>query len=185
MTSCAEPEPEQFGTVRIEVEPLNGVTDIFNGTTSVSATVHYEACLQDFYLNRMPTHQIDGTEGSAVFAEWTERLCSSEFSDIPDCEVTDITQNLFGDNEVYSLVITYKILDPSTIPYREFRVGPLPTEEFAGCPSGVRPRVELRQSGLLGKDAAGSNIWRISTLPASNAAVAEQGAPLRVEVIAN
>jgi hypothetical protein len=35
---------------------------------------------------------------------------------------------------------------------------------------------------LIGKNANGEQIWRISTLPAQNSAEAGQGAPLRVEV---
>ena len=182
LTGCPEEEPELFGVISVEVEPQPDET-VFAGTATVVATVHYESCLEDFYLNRRPEYQSDGTEGSMVFAEWTERLCSTdEFGvDLPDCEVKDITQNLFTDTDVYSLVITYEIKDPMSIAYREFKIGPLPTEDFAACPDG-RPLVELRQTGLLGKDANGSNIWRIASLPDPNSAVAGQGAPLRVKV---
>lgn len=185
LTGCPEEEPEPFGVINVEVQPQTDAS-MFAGTAEVTATVHYEACLEDFYLNRRPEYQIDGTEGSAAFAEWQERLCSMEEfgSDIPDCEVTDITQNLFMDTMVYSLAITYKINDPASIAYREFLIGPLPTEEFAACADG-RPLVELRQAGLLGKDANGTNIWRISSLPDPNSAVANQGAPLRVKVDQN
>ncbi len=183
LTSCTEEEPENFGTVRIEVAPLAGAVEMFNGTTQIVATVHYETCLQEFYLDRNPTFQIDGPDGAPVFEEWVERLCT-EFGDVPECEVESIEQNLLEVNQVYTLSVTYKITDPSTIPYREVHVGPLPLEGFAGCGDNSSPRVELQVSGLIGKDSNGTQLWGISTLPGSNVAVPNQGAPLRVETIA-
>jgi hypothetical protein len=181
-TGCTPDEPENFGTIRIEMAPLGGVTDMFIGTTEIVATVHYETCLQEFYMERQPTFQQDGPDGAPVFEEWAGRLCS-DFSDIPDCEVTSIEQTLIPDNDVYTLKVTFKINDFSTLAYREVHVGPIPVEAFAGCGDELRPRVELQQSGLLGRDSQGTQIWRISTLPGSNVAIANQGAPLRVELI--
>lgn len=184
LTGCPADEPENFGTIRIEMAPLAGATEMFNGTTEVVATVHYETCLQEFYMNRNPTFQQDGPDGEAIFEEWKDRLCS-DFDDVPDCEVTKIEQTLIPDSEVYTLKVTYKINDFSTLAYREVHVGPLPVKAFAGCEGKNGPTVELQQTGLLGRDAQGKNIWRISTLPGSNVAIANQGAPLRVELIAN
>lgn len=183
LTGCPEEEADDHGTVRIEMAPLGGDLTMFNGTTEVVATVHYETCLQEFYLERRPTFQQDGPDGSPIFEDWANRLCS-DFSDLPDCEVTSIEQTLIPDNDVYTLKITFKINDSAALAYREVHVGPLPLEEFASCGDSLRPRVELQQSGLLGFNAAGEQIWRISTLPGSNVAVANQGAPLRVELIA-
>jgi hypothetical protein len=183
--SCTEEEPVNFATIRIELSPTGAESDtLFDGTVEVTATVQYETCLQDFYLKRQPTHQKDGTEGAAVFADFEERLCN-DFTDIPDCEVTEIQQNLLDANQVYSLAVTYKINDASTLAYRELHIGPLPLEAFAGCEAGQGPSVELRQSGLFGKDANGTQLWRIGALPAANNAVANQGAPLRVDIVAN
>jgi hypothetical protein len=184
LTGCPADVDENFGTIRIEMAPLAGATEMFIGTTEVVATVHYETCLQDFYMNRNPTFQQDGPDGAAIFEEWVGRLCS-DFDDLPDCEVTKIEQTLIPDNDVYTLKVTFKINDPSTLAYREVHVGPLPVEAFAGCGSESAPTVELQQTGLLGRNAQGQNIWRISTLPGSNVAIANQGAPLRVELIAN
>jgi hypothetical protein len=170
------------GSIRIEVAALGGANEIFDGTTEVVATVHYEACLQEFYLDREPSFQQDGPDGEPVFADWATRLCSS-FSDSPSCEVTSIEQSLLDANQVYTLKVTFAIEDASTIADREFHVGPLPLEELAGCDENVRPRVELQQSGLIGKNSEGAQIWRISTLPGSNVAVADQDAALRVEII--
>jgi hypothetical protein len=182
--SCTEDEPENFATIRIELSPTNGKDDMFDGTVEVTATLQYETCLQDFYLVRKPTYQKDGTDGAPVFADFKDRLCN-DFTDIPDCEITEIKQNLIDASQVYNLVVTYKINDSTTLPYRELHVGPLPVEAFAGCEAGQGPSVELRQSGLIGKDAAGTQLWRIGALPQSNNAVANQGAPLRVDIISN
>lgn len=183
LASCAEEEPENFGSVRIEVAPLGGNLDILAGTTEVVATVHYEGCLQDFYLTRNPTYTQDGTNGAPVFEEWKERLCVED-SDTPPCEVELIEQNLVEVNQIYSLSVTYNITDndPAQIAYREFQVGPIPLEDFAAC-DGDGALVELRQTGLIGKNAQGDQIWRISTLPGVNSARANQGAALQVEVI--
>jgi hypothetical protein len=184
LTGCPEPEPENFGTIRIEIAPLGGNIDqILAGTTEITATVNYENCLQKFYLENHTTYTKDGVDGAAVFADFQERLCS-DFDDIPSCEVTEIKQNLIEANQVYSLSVTYKITDndPAKLAYRELHVGPLPLEAFAACGDGESPLVELRQTGLVGKNAAGEQIWRISTLPAQNSAQAGVGAPLRVEV---
>ena len=184
--SCTEEEPETMGTVRIEISPLAGDLSMFNGTTEIVATLQYETCLQDFYLATNPDYQIDGPTGAAVFTEWESRLCDTgEFDKIPDCEITGITQTLLDVNSVYNFAVTYKINDASTVAYREINVGPIPLESFVSCGDNQRPRVELQQSGLSGRDANGNQLWRISSLPGSNVAVAGQGAPLRVEVIAS
>jgi hypothetical protein len=183
LTGCPEEEPENFGTIRIEIAPLGGDLSILAGTTEITATVNYENCLQEFYLERNTTYTQDGVEGSVVFTEWLDRLCT-DYKDIPACEVDEIKQNLLEANSVYSLSVTYKITDnePANLAYRELHVGPIPFEAFAACGDGEGPLVELRQPGLVGKNAAGEQIWRISTLPAQNSAKAGQGAPLRVEV---
>ena len=173
-------EPDDHGTIRVELVPSNGDASIFDDTAAVIATVHYESCLQDFYLNEHPEYQDSGPDGAPVFADFAARLCS-EFADTPACSVTDITQNLFPDNQVYSVTVTFAIDDPATLADRELRLGPLPTAELAGC----SPRVELRQTGLLGRDAGGLTIWRIAALPGSNSAETDQGAPLRAELSAN
>jgi hypothetical protein len=105
LTGCPQEEPENFGTIQIEIEPLNGELSILSGTTEITATVNYENCLQGFYLERNTTYTQDGVDGAAVFAEWEDRLCS-DFTDIPACEVVEIKQNLIEANSVYSLSIT-------------------------------------------------------------------------------
>jgi hypothetical protein len=182
LASCTPEEEETFGTIRIEMAPLGGAVSMYNGTAEVVATVHYETCLQEFYLQRNPTFQQDGPDGAAVFEEWRDRLCS-DFDKIADCEVTSIEQTLIDVSNVYTLKVTFKINDPSTLAYRELHVGPIPLESFAGCGDNQRPRVELQQAGLIGRSAQGAQLWRISTLPGQNVAVANQGAPLRVETI--
>lgn len=183
LTGCPDPEPDNFGTVRIEMAPVGGDLNIFSGTVEVVATVNYEGCLQDFYLLNQPGYQKDGPEGAEVFDEFIDKLCG--YDDTPDCEVLSIDQTLLENTDVYNLRVTFRINDPSTLAYSEVHVGPLPTEAFAGCGDGELPTVDLRASGLVGFDADGVQIWRISTLPASTEAVADQGAPLRVDIVAN
>lgn len=182
VTSCAEEEPENFGTIRIEISPQGGDLSIFAGTAEIVATVHYESCLRDFYLKRQTAYQKDGIEGAAVFEEWAGRLCT-DFSQSVACEVTSIEQSLLEDNNIYTLKVTYKVTDPSQIAYRDLHVGPLPVEDFAGC-DGPRARVDLQTSGLNGRNSQGTPLWRIATLPSPSVAIANQGAPLRVDVVA-
>ena len=183
LTGCPAEEPEDFGTIRIEIAPQNGDTTMFDGTVEVVATVQYETCLRKFYLERNVSYQQTGPEGAAVFEEWADRLCA--YDGIVDCEVEEIEQILLEVNDAYNLSVSFKINDPSTLAYRELHVGPIPTEEFAACQDGLRPRVELRQAGLIGRDSEGSKLWDIATLPGQNVAVVGQGAPLRVTVSAD
>jgi hypothetical protein len=175
---------EQHGSIRLELRSFNDDLTVFDGTTEVTATVQYESCLQDFYLNRMPNYQQDGLEGAVVFEAWADRLCSA-FDNVSDCEVTGISQNLIEANSVYSLSVTMQINDASSLSGREIHVGPLPLPALADCSAGQQPSVEVRQSGLIGKDAMGVQIWRIHALPAANVAVADQATPLRIDITAN
>lgn len=176
--SCGEEEPDNYGTVRIELAPANGDLTVFGGTTTVDATVLYDDCVRDFYLLDRTDEQIDGASGAEVFAAFTEKLCS-DYDDIPDCEVEEITQTLREDTMLYNVKVTFKITDPASLAYSELHIGPLPTEDFAGC----QPIVELRQNGLVGRDANDTQVWRISSLPGSSKATTNQGAPLRVELV--
>lgn len=167
-----------YGTIRIEPVPADDDVAIFNGTTEVVATVHYESCLQTLYLGN-PELMPSGAEGAPIFEAWHDELCT--LADMPACTVANIEQTLLPDNDVYTLKVTYAISDPASLAGSEIHVGPLPISDFAGCDA----RVELQQSGLIGRDANGVNIWRIATLPASNVAVTNQSAPLRVEISPN
>jgi hypothetical protein len=177
-----DPVPDGHGSIRIEIVPLGGDVTMFDGTSEIVASANYENCLQDFYLVREPSYALDGVDGAPVFADWVDRLCSDDQGG-PDCDVTDINQNLIEVNAVYTLGVTLQINDPSTIANREIHVGPIPLAELAACEGGEQPTVELRASGLIGKNAMGEQIWRISSLPANNSAVADQVAPLLVEVV--
>lgn len=177
-TETGEDETAGYGTVRIEVAPINGDASILAGTTEVEIVVNYEDCLQDFYLGNSDLTQ-DGQVGMPVFVAFLDKLCSDDEGTVA-CTIEDIRQNLIEANSIFNLTVTYVIQDPESIVGNEFRVGPLPTTELAGCPA----QVELRQAGVVGRNEFGDQIWRISTLPASNVAVTDQGAPLLVEVVA-
>jgi hypothetical protein len=186
LTGCPDPEPENYGTIRIELAPLGGDANIVAGTATAVVTVNYGQCLQDFYLSRNPAHQQDGVEGSAVFQDWAGRLCS-DFDRTPDCEVVSIEQLLLETDDIYTLKITYKINDPTSINYRELRIGPLPTEDFAGCTGASaedsRPFVTFQGMGaVLGRDAQESQLWRISSYQSPTRGVVGQGAPIKAEI---
>ncbi len=183
LTSCKEEPAENFGTVKIEIEPIPDPS-VLAGTTEVTATVVYQKCLQDFYLLERPEYQQVGVEGDAVFSEFAERLCDPGLDKNIDCEVTDIQQSLVESTKVYTLRVTYKINDPSSLAYANVHVGPLPLEDFVGACEGG-PVVELNQNGLIGRNADGVQIWSISALPSPNEALPGQGAPLRVQVSAD
>lgn len=181
LTGCQEPEPDNFGTVKIELAAVNSADEVFGGTTQVVVTMLYGDCLRDFYLQHHPEYQQDGIEGAALFDEWAEKLCDPGLEKVIDCEVTSIDQTLIENTSVYQLKVTYQINDPSTLQLGYIHVGPFPTDEFASdCTE--RPTVELRSNGVLGSDAQGVQIWSIKTLPGSSMAVANQGAPLRIDV---
>jgi hypothetical protein len=182
LTGCKDPPPDEFGAVKIELYPLNGAESVFSGTTEVVVTMLYGDCLVDFYLLHHPEYQQDGIEGAELFQEWETRLCDPGNEKVIDCEVTDIEQTLIEDTNVYQLRVTYKINDLSTLQLGYIHVGPFPTEDFVSDVCDVRPTVELRANGVIGRDAQGSQLWSIQTLPGSSVAVANQGAPLRVDV---
>lgn len=181
LMGCQEPEPEDFGAVKIELSPLNGSQDVFSGTTEVVVTMLYGECLTDFYLRQHPEYQQDGINGADLFNEWIPRLCDPGLEKVIDCEVTEIDQTLIEDTNVYQLKVTYQIKDLTTLQLGYIHVGPFPTDEFATECEG-RPTVELRSNGVIGRDAQGTQIWGIKTLPGSSVAVANQGAPLRIDV---
>ena len=79
-------------------------------------------------------------------------------------------------------LITYAVKDPTTLKLGYIHVGPFPTDEFVSGECELRPTVELRANGELGRDMSDSQNWGIKALPGSSNAVANQGAPLRVDV---
>jgi hypothetical protein len=175
-TETGDDETDGYGTVAIEVVPLDGDTSILAGTTEVVVTVNYLDCVQEFYIGDDDLTQ-DGQDGMPVFEAFVDKLCS-DYQGIVSCTVEEIRQNLIEANSVYSLTITYQIQDSASIVGNVIRVGPLPTTALAGCPA----QIELRQPGVIGKNDVGDQLWRIVTLPASNTAETDQATALRVEV---
>jgi hypothetical protein len=165
-----------YGTVAIEVVPVDGDSSIIAATTEVNININYRDCVRDFYLGDDDLNQ-DGQYGMPVFDAFVDKLCS-DYDGIVNCTVKEMRQNLIVANDLYSLGITYQIQDSASLVGNEIRVGPLPTTALAGCPA----QIELRQSGAIGKNNVGEQIWKISTLPASNIAETDQATPLRIEV---
>ncbi len=182
LSGCKDPEPEKFGTVKIELNPIAGSEGVFNGTAEVVVTMLYGACLQDFYLKHYPEFQQDGVEGAALFDEWIPKLCDPDLEKVIDCEVVDIDQTLIAATDIYQLRVTYMVKDPSSLQLGYIHVGPFPTEDYVADVCDLQPTVELRSTGVLGRDGGGTQIWGIKTLPGSSLAIANQGAPLRIDV---
>jgi hypothetical protein len=176
-TETGDEQTDGHGTVAIQVFPIAGDASLFEGTTEVVATVHYQSCLQDFYLGS-PEYFKSGPEGAPIFEAWLYKLCA-DFENTPECLVDEISQAFILESDVYTLMVTYSIGAAASLSGSEFRLGPLPTSELAGCEAGV----EVQQAGLIGRDTNGTMIWRISTLPANNTAVTDQDTPLVVEVV--
>ena len=176
-TETGEDSMDGHGTVRIVPMPLDGDASVFDGTTSVHATVHYGSCLQEFYFDN-PEFQQLGPEGAPVFDAWFYKLCA-DFESSPLCLLGEIEQWLIPASSIYNLQVSYAIAAGTSLAGSEFHIGPLPTSELAGCEA----RVELLQTGLVGRDTDGTIIWRIATLPANNTAVTDQSAPLQVEIM--
>jgi hypothetical protein len=176
------PAADDHGSIRIEIVPAGDDLTILEDTFEIQVIVHYQTCLQDFYLFREPSYTLDQVDGAPVFADWMDRLCS-DYQGGPECSVIDIDQSLIAANDFYILNVELRIYDPSTIANREIQVGPIPLAALAACVAGQQPSVELRQVGVIGKNVDGEIIWETGSLPAVNTAVADQATVLRVEVV--
>jgi hypothetical protein len=177
--ACTEDVADDHGSVAIRVLPAAGNTAYFPQTTQVTIQVRYNTCLSEFYQTN-PSYQIDGVEGSEVFGSWQERLCNSgEFSNIADCTVEGYQQ--FLDDALPQMRVTYGINDGASIPNAQFRVGPVPLEDLAGC----APTIEVPAAGVSGLDAAGTVIWRGTSVDSENTARPNQGADVEVTVDMN
>jgi hypothetical protein len=169
---------ENHGSVKIELRRSTASgEDPFEGTDSMTVTLFYTECLQDFYLREHPAWAQDGTNGGPVWETWGGLLCDREAlgDEILDCEVEDITQNL--DQGLTNAAITYKVNDPN-LDSAVVHFGPMPTEELAGCV----PEVEVRATSVAGYDAASSQIWEVESFDGFNVAVTGQSGAIRVTV---
>ena len=120
LMSCKEEESEQFGFTCIELQKGQGVDgDPFAGTVKIEATLAYEPCLIDYYLNKHPEMRADGPDdaGGAVFAEWKDRLCTEAIDRRIDCEVESFEQtiNSGGVTKLYNMKIVYNVLKPDEL----------------------------------------------------------------------
>lgn len=167
LTSCKEEETEQFGFTCIELQKGQGVSgDPFAGTAKIEATLSYEPCLIDYYLNKHPEMREDGPDdaGGAVFAEWKERLCNDPIDRRIDCEIESFEQtiNSGGVNKLYNMRIVYNIPKPDELVGRRLLWGPAPLEAYAECDAGDRPFVRMTTRGdIIGINGSGTPIWSL------------------------
>lgn len=155
---------DEYGVVELEFHAGSAASD---GQAEVAATVQYLECLTAFYDEHMDLRQ-SGAEGESIFADWKGRLCDESSV---DCEVTAITQTLDGTISV----LTVEYATTASIDRGTLVVGPLPTTDTAGCTAEVHLR------SVVGRDAAGSNVWTVESFSASDAVVG-QGAPISITI---
>ena len=174
--ACTEETPDDHGSVAVRILPAAGMTEYFGQTSLVTIQVRYNSCLSEFYETN-PSYQTDGVEGSLVFETWKDRLCNpEEFTNLADCTVAGYQQFLDGD--LPQIRVTYEITDGTSIPNAQFRVGPFPLEDLAGC----APTVEVPAAGVAGLDVEQKVIWRGTSVDSENTASPNQGADIEVTV---
>jgi hypothetical protein len=171
-TTGGGPE-DQFGFVCIELEVGESVAgDPFLGTAKIQATMFYEPCLIDYYVDKHPEMRADGPadQGGAVFAAWKDRLCSEPVADRIDCAVESFEQtlNIGGVTPLYNLTVTYTDLQPDQLNGRRLLWGPGPLPAFAECDDGQQPFVKLTAlPDLVGLDEQGDVLWALQSFGAT------------------
>jgi hypothetical protein len=181
---CAEPDSNtdlEFDVVRVQLMKT-GADDVFAGTTKVVVTVEDQDCLSSFYADESPELAQTGDDGSAIFDEWTGRLCDPTESfakgkTMVDCNIESIEQTIEGMGGINTLSVTYEIED-ADMNMRMLAFGPLPTEELAGC----TPQIRLAIEGAEGYGDDGIRIWKPESYGNGGRAAAGQGAPLAITV---
>jgi hypothetical protein len=166
MTGCKSEVPEDFGYTCIDLNRGESVEENpFLGTYKIIATLNYEPCLVDYYLNKHPEMRQDGKDGPAVFDEWKERLCSEDITRRVECEVESFEQVLQETGtEAYKMSISYLTPKPGELSGRKLLWGPGPLPDYAECATGLKPYVTLSSlSGVIGENKAGQTIWQIQS----------------------
>lgn len=166
LMSCKEEEAEKFGFTCIDLNQGEGVTsDPFIGTYRIIATLNYEQCIKDFYLDRHPELRFDGKEGPAVFDEWKERLCSEEVTGRIECEIEEFKQTLMSTGTpTYKMSISYITPKSNELNGRTLLWGPGPLPDFAECTESQQPFVNLATlSGVIGQDKDGKTLWQVQS----------------------
>lgn len=177
-TGCKEEEAEEFGFTCIELltgESVEG--DPFLNTRKILATLDYQPCLKDYYLNKHPEMRQNGKEGPAVFEEWKERLCTEDVDRRIECEVEAFNQTIQQTGtEAYKMGITYITPKPDQLNGRRLLWGPGPLPDFAECASGLKPYASLTTlSGVIGLDKDGKTIWSIQKFSDENGIMQLEG----------
>jgi hypothetical protein len=176
---CKAEEPPNHGTVKLELKRSKPSEDPFEGTDTMTVTLFYKECLQDFYLLDHPEWAQDGLNGGPVWEEWETRLCDQDAlgDEILDCEVQTLAQNLGQSGSLLNAKITYKVLDPK-LDLAVVHFGPMPTEELAGC----APEAEVRATSVAGYDAGGNQIWEVESFDGFNIGVTGQSGEISVTI---
>ncbi len=191
--ACKEEEPENFGTVPLQMLRGQGQSeDPFIGTTRVDARVEYGECIKNFYLTDGTAYQITGVKGDKLFnQEWKDRLCDrGEFGDVADCEVLGFTQGIDENNPdtgQFFLTVSFQINDDA-LENQRLRVGPLPTEDVVEACGPAAVSVDINRV-LRGFTFDGTNdveVWSVQSISGStNLAETNQGGAVQLNVAAS
>lgn len=171
--ACAPDEPSDWGYVKLQFQKGDQSESPYPGTAEVTVTVQYLTCLSDFF-DAKPQYRMDGVDGGDVYYEWQDRLCSIDNSGHPEveCQVKDMIQRVGEDaGDANTLQIVYTAMGP--VQDNVVLIGPLPTEELAGCVPVVRV------IGASGANGSGTQIWRHQSFPEPQAATGQR-LPMRV-----
>lgn len=184
-SACTEEEPEDWGTIHLELQRENSAVDPFVGTSSILVQAVYGECITEFYTVSNTQYQIDGVEGAAIFEEWAGRICDSgEFPQVIDCEVAEpVLGTGFSQNFTqvpFELQLEYTVLDSASLQGADIRVGPLPTERIT---DGCTPTVSVNATNaVFGRDSNGNSLWQVGTTQNASSVATNQGAPARINV---
>lgn len=184
-SACTEEEPEDWGTIHLELQRENATEDPFVGTASIVVQAVYGECLTEFYTVSNTQYEIGGLEGAAVFEEWAERICDrGEFPQVIDCQVaepligTGFSQNFT--QAPFELQLELQVLDSTSLQGADIRVGPLPTDRIT---DGCTPTVSVNaNNAVFGRDSNGNALWEVGTTQNASSVATNQGAPARINV---
>lgn len=154
-------------------------SDPFAGTTELSVTLEYGACLRAFY-DAHPELAQTHAEGRALFDAWLDGgvspLCSVETPATlrhGDCNARSIAQTL---DERPRLTVTFDGLQE--LEGRALPIGPIPDAEAAACPAGPRvTTMRLRSAAdVIPRDATGASPWFVESFDNDTPIVGATGA---------
>jgi hypothetical protein len=154
-TGTTGTEADEFGFICVELAKAESEeSDPFAGTATIYLTLELESCLNDFYTTH--PEYMEGPEGTALAAEWADRLCSeSVAAGVVSCAVDQFEYNM-SEGHPIQIGVVYKVLDAAQIDGRTLLWGPAPLAELAGCEPTARLTAPV---SLQGFPDGGGPLW--------------------------